>query len=616
MNIPIFGSGNPFAKFFRFGRLTDSNVKEEHQREHNSQGVSQEQIDLSYLNYYNNMGTEPGGAGLSSVSIQFDQYFIVKAQRIAKYREMSYYPDVNDGLDMICDEAMVEDRTGEYLTLDIKEEVPEHIEEQIRDNWNYLIHQVFNLKDTGWELFRRWLVDGELYLELILNDDGDAIIDFKILPPYTMSPIFDYSSDICGYVQTPNYMFGVMGSGAMDAQSSQGNAETGYNDSTYGDSGDDGIPEVRFDKDQVVYSNYGYTGRNKLDVRGFLDPSIRIYNQLKYLEDAVVVYRIVRAPERRIWNVGVGKMPKGRAEQYIRGLIQRYRKNVYYDPSTGAMDSSRNFQAMTEDFWFAKDENGYGTEVTTLAGGQNLGEMDDVYYFERKLHQTMKIPKNRWGASGGDDASDIYTTGKSGEITREEIAFSRVVGRMQNRFGVIFMDAFLTLLRLQDFDEQYIDASIYKVMFTQSNLWKQYKEIEILEARFGILGAIETYIYKPGENDNAPFSMEFVLKNWFLMNDEEYEKNAEYLEKEKEAARLSGQDVGFDAAQQGGEAGGFGAEGGMGGEAGGEFGGEAGGGFGAEGGGMAGGGAEAGAEGGGEFGAEPAGETGEFDAEA
>lgn len=609
MNIPIFGGSNPFAKYFRFGRLTDDNVSDSIEKSQNSQGYSQEQIDFGHASYYNYGmagGGDDMGYGHSSISVQFDQYFREKAYRIFKYREMSYYPDINDGLDMICDEAMVEDSNGDYVTLQLKEEVPEHIEDQLRDYWDYLVNDVFSLNDTGWELFRRWLIDSELYLELILDDEGDTIIDFKVLPPQTMTPVYE-DAEIIGYVQTPYYTYGATDAGAMDKMDrSFEQTTTGYQQTTDDGQNPQDDQEIRFDKDQVVYINYGLTGRNKLDVRGFLESNIRIYNQLKYLEDAVVVYRIVRAPERRIWNVGVGRMPKGKAEQYIRGLIQRYRKNIYYDPSTGAMDSSRNFQAMTEDFWFAKDENGEGTSVDTLAGGQNLGEMDDVYYFERKLHQNMKIPRNRWGASGGDDASDVYTSGKSGEITREEIKFSRFVNRLQKRFSSFVMESFLTLLRLQGFEDRYIDENIYRVQFTQSNLWKQYKELELLEARFGILGAIETYIYKPEENETGPFSMEFVLKNWFLMTDEEYEENDELLQKEKEAARLSRQDVGFDSEEGGEET--FGGEEGGDEEGGFGFGGDTGGdetgGFGAE---------EGGGDEGGDFGV-AGGETGEFDA--
>ncbi len=599
MNIPIFGKENPFAKFFRFGRLNDEHTQEDVESFENSRGYSQEEIEFGrypYTEYDNN-----GYYGMASINIQFEQYFRQKYERIFKYREMSYYPDISDAIDIICDEAMCEDTDGRIMTLNIKEELPEYIEEQLRDYWDYLINEVFVVNDTSWDMFRRWMIDGEIYLELILNDEGDTIIDFKMLPTQTMTPVY-INSQISGYVQnTQLYYAGAVGVGAVSTNDGSQNQQYTANDSIDpGNVHSNDMPdEIKFDKDQIVYVPYQKTGRNPLDVTGFLEASIRVYNQLKYLEDAVVVYRIVRAPERRIWNIAVGRMPKGKAEQYIRGIVQRYRKKIHYDSSTGAMDSSQNFQAMTEDFWFARDENGEGTSVETLAGGQNLGEMADVYFFERKLHQTLKLPSSRWGTSG-DEASSSYTTGKSGEIAREEIKFSRFVERLQKKFTKLFMDSFLTLLRLQGFDDTYIDESLYHIKYTQSNLWRQYKELELLESRFGILGAIETYIYKPQENENAPFSMEFVLKNWFLMSEEEYEENDKLVTREKEAAKMAGLDAGFD--NEGGEGGDeFGAEGGD------EFGAEGGGDeFGAEGG-----------EGGGEeFGAETGGEEASFDSEA
>jgi len=599
VNIPIFGKENPFAKFFRFGRLNDEHTQEDVESFENSRGYSQEEIEFGrypYTEYDNN-----GYYGMASINIQFEQYFRQKYERIFKYREMSYYPDISDAIDIICDEAMCEDTDGRIMTLNIKEELPEYIEEQLRDYWDYLINEVFVVNDTSWDMFRRWMIDGEIYLELILNDEGDTIIDFKMLPTQTMTPVY-INSQISGYVQnTQLYYAGAVGVGAVSTNDGSQNQQYTANDSIDpGNVHSNDMPdEIKFDKDQIVYVPYQKTGRNPLDVTGFLEASIRVYNQLKYLEDAVVVYRIVRAPERRIWNIAVGRMPKGKAEQYIRGIVQRYRKKIHYDSSTGAMDSSQNFQAMTEDFWFARDENGEGTSVETLAGGQNLGEMADVYFFERKLHQTLKLPSSRWGASG-DEASSSYTTGKSGEIAREEIKFSRFVERLQKKFTKLFMDSFLTLLRLQGFDDTYIDESLYHIKYTQSNLWRQYKELELLESRFGILGAIETYIYKPQENENAPFSMEFVLKNWFLMSEEEYEENDKLVTREKEAAKMAGLDAGFD--NEGGEGGDeFGAEGGD------EFGAEGGGDeFGAEGG-----------EGGGEeFGAETGGEEASFDSEA
>lgn len=509
--------GNRFGRFFSKNR--EDLDKQEFEEMKNSQGLSQEQIDAGQSKYnnanydsYYNMGNYH--AGMTSINIQFEQYFTSKLNRIGKYREMSFYPEVSDALDIISDDAVVESMDGNIVELKIKEEFPEHIDEEIHKHWDHLVNDVFAFNEVGWDFFRKWLVDGELYVELVMNTEGDDIIGIKVLPAHTMSPIYE-NGKIVGYVQT---------------------TKTSDASAPYQQNADRGEENIIFDKDQVVYVNYGCTGRNRYDIRGFLEPSVRIYNQLKNLEDAVVIYRIVRAPERRIWNVAVGRMPKTKAEEYIRGMMQRYRKRIKYDSDTGAMDSAQNVQAMTEDFWFSKNAEGEGTTVDTLAGGQNIGEMDDVFYFQKKLYKTLKLPKSRWG---GVDDSNIYSTGKSGEITQEEIKFARFIERLQQRFKYVLFDAFLTLLRIKGIDDRYINYGLYNISFTDSNLFKQYKELELLESRFALLGSIESYIYKPGENDNGYFAREFVLRKWFMMTDDEYTENEKLLAAEKASAEAN-----------------------------------------------------------------------------
>ena len=519
MGIGEYFDFNKYAKFFRVGRMSED-LK---QRETliNSQGFSQEQLDMGMTgdptradNIYN---------GMTTINVQFDQYFNNKAQRIATYREMSRFPEISDALDIICDDAMCESSKGQMVELDIKEELPSHIEDEIRKQWDYLLTDVFNFNNLAWDLFRRWIVEGELYAELILNNEGNDIYGFKILPAHTMVPVYADTA-VEGYVQSLKPI-------VLDGSQNYGVPAT-----------DD--ENVYFDKDQVVYINYGEFGRNKYDVIGFLEASVRTYNQLKNLEDAVVIYRIVRAPERRIWNIGTGRMPKVKADEFVQGVMQRYRKRVKYDSSTGAMDTSQNIFAMVEDFWFSKSDDNDGTTVQQLESGQNLGEMQDVEYFLKKLYKTLKLPSSRWGDV---DGTQMYSTGKSGEITREEIKFSRFVERLQKKFKPLLMESFITLLRIRnDVDDIYVDESLYNVLFTETNIFKEYKELELLEARFALLGAIEAYIYKPEENENGYFSKEFVLRNWFMMSDEEYDENMEMLENEKNAAAQARQAAGFE----------------------------------------------------------------------
>jgi len=546
MNIASLFGFNKFAKFFVGARK-----EEEHQEKEemdNSVGISQEEIDAARTMSTANSNSYQYTGGLTYIGIQFEQYFSNKAARIVKYREMSFFPEIADSIYAICDEAIVDNPVdGDIVKLDINVEMPEHIEEEVRKIWEYLSNDVFSFNERAWDLFKKWLVEAELYVELILNDEGDNIIGIKILPAYTMMPIYE-ENKIRGYVQSKT-------PAAANTPTREAGEQQQHN--------------TVFDKDQVSYINYGLYGHNFYDVRGFLESSIRTYNQLRNLEDSLVIYRLVRAPERKIWNIAVGRMPKGKAEEYIRGMIQRYKKRIVYDSETGAMNSAQNIQALTEDFWFAKNDRGEGTSVETIGGTMNLGEIEDVNYFLKKLYKGLKLPKSRWE----DPASSMYSAGKSGEIQREEIKFARFVERLQRRFKYVILEPFLTLLRLRGIDERYIGDGIYNLSFNKANLFKEYKELELNEAKFGLLGSIDSYVYKPGENDSGFFSREFVMRKYFQLSDEEWNENIEMVNAERAQAQSEGETGG-----EGEAGGGFGEEefGGFGGGeigGGGEFGG-------------------------------------------
>ena len=507
---------NRFADYFKKSRKDIEDIQS--QIKDNSVGLSQEEIMFG-----NSRNIDAFGAsgGMSQIPVEFEQYFYNKASRIAKYREMSRFPEISDALDNICDDAILEDDKGYMIQLALKREIPEHIEEDLRKQWKYIVYDVFNFNQLAWDLFRRWLVDGEIYIELILDEDGEAIIGFKCLPPHTMVPLYD-GDKVSGYIQTISHQ----------------NANTSsFMDYSYTGQNQDDIQEIEFDKDQIVHVTFGDTGGTKLDTIGFLESTIRTYNQLKNLEDASVIYRLVRAPERRIWNVQVGRMTKAKAEEYIKKLMQSYRKQITYDSSDGSMNSFENIQAMTHDFWFAKNDDDKGTTVETLPGGANLGEMEDVNYFLKKLYTTLKLPSSRWKNTSSEAGSSQYSVGKSGEVTQEEIRFSRFIERLQNKFQYVIIDAYLVQLRLSGIDERYVDSSLFDIKFTKSNLFKEYKELELLTDKFSLLGSIDSYIYKPEENENGYFDPDFVLLNWFNMSKEEYDLNKKLLDARKSAAQ-------------------------------------------------------------------------------
>jgi len=551
---------NPFSKFFRHSRQEEE--KKDEQESENSQGVSQEQIDLhNFINY--DYLSNPGNA-ITFVGIQFEQYFGSKRGRIQKYRQMARYPIVNDALNQICDDAIVDNPEGDVISLEITDEIPEHIEDEIRKIWKYLIINVFKINERGWDLFRKWLIECEIYLELILNDTGDDIIGIKILPAHTMMPVYK-ENKIDAYMQVNT------GSSETLAANNATQGNVAYANPQVNS---EETKSIIFDKDQIAYANYGDYGENFLDVRGFLESAIRPFNQLNNMEDATVVSKLVRAPQRRVWNIYTGRMPKGKADEFVKQLSNRYKKKLIYDAETGAMNSAQNIQSLTEDYWFTRDINGNGTSVDTIGGDNSFDDMSQVKYFQENLYKSLMLPRSRWE----DPSTSMYASGKSGEIQREEIKFSRFVERLQRRFKYIILDPFITLLRLRGIDERYVDQDIFNVQFTKSNLFKEYKELELMESRLSILGAAGEFIYNTTENPNGYFAPEFALKRMFLMSDEEWIWNKELMDKIKPTDEEL-------AAQQaaGGGTGGFG------GDTGGGFGGDTGGGFGTAAGGVEGG---------------------------
>lgn len=515
-----FPNLNPFAAFFSRSR-GEAETHTERERGSNAQGVSQEDTAIQTVGSATVMGTilssQPGEASVTVTGIQFEQVFENKRQKVAKYREMSNYSIIEESTDNVCDDAIIEDKDGKIVTLDISNEIPENIRTVCQGYFDYFLNSVIKFSETGWDIFRRWLIDSELYGEVILNDAGDNIIGIKLLPPYTMTPIYN-AGVIKGFVQVPEKNF-------------------------------QNKKQIDFDRDQVVYINYGKFGESIGDVRGYYEAAIKTYNQLKSMEDAVVVYRLVRSVERRAWNVYTGKMPKPQAEAYVKGLIQRFKKRMIYDPNTGQVNSAQNVIAMTEDYWFSTNAEGQGTKVETLAGGANLGELTDVKFFTEKLYKALKQPKSRWVTA--ESTPTAYD--KAGQITQEEIHFSRFVERLLNKFKYFILDPYITLLRLRGVDEQYLKHSNFNLRFTQTNLFKEYKEMEVLDARLSILNQFSPFMYS-SENPTGYFAPEFVMKKYFRLSDDDIAVNAVAIANAKkvEAAGKTAETAGGGEGEAGG----------------------------------------------------------------
>ena len=499
MNLNFF---NPFSKHFLDAtEEIQRSVEQEYIK--NSQGIADD-VDIFTQNMYNYGYTSmtDGGLEYNQTGILFDQVFADKYQRIQKYRSMTAYPLCNKAINIVCDECVVENANGKIASFGLEENFSTTLKtvemKQLELEFNYVMNTVFRAKDQMWDLFKKWLVDGELFLEIVLDSQGKNVIGIKALPPFFTFPVYTEGM-LTGFFETvPNTV-----SGNTDVR--------------------------QFPAQQVAYSSYGVFGRNKQDVRGYLETSIRTFNQLKSIEDALVVYRLTRAPEKRMWNIETGRMTPAKAEEYVRKLMTKYKKRLAYDPETGAISSSKNIQALTEDIWLPKSE-GQGSTVDTLQGGTTfIGQLEDVQIFRELLFDAMLIPKSRWN----NDSGATYTAGT--DIAREEYNFSKFTKRLQRRFRKVIVDVFIQHLRVRGYDKKYLDRSLYDIQMCTNNFFEEYKTFQLNEQRSTVLNNYAQYM-PSRENVNGPiepmFSKSYVMEHLMLMTDEERLKNKMLLDKE------------------------------------------------------------------------------------
>ncbi len=485
---------NPLSKFFK-SLIPKAQKDTEEDLLNNSTTTSEDQL-YSLLKYGQNAGK---ATGYVNNQISFDQVFRSKADKIKKFREMEDFPEINDALDIVSDEAIVKDVDGNIVNfhIDDEEEFPSNIIDQIKEESDYLIKNVFKVQKRGWQLFRRFLVEGEIYLEKIPNKEKDSIIGLKVMPAFKTIPIYD-SNIIKGFVH-----------------------ETIDPDKQY--TADD----IKLNSNQVAYVCWdGYINGDITDPKSYLWSSIRTYNQLKNLEDSLIVYRLSRALEKRVFNVEIGQMPPGKAREFINKLINQYKKNTGYDPVSGQINSQQNLMSFNEDFWFDQ-RDGKGSSVTTLQSGMNLGELRDIDYFAKKLYQTLKLPKSWWS----DDKSP-FGNGKNGEISREEIKFDMFVERIQARFSDLFIDVLITQLKLKGVDEEWLDPGKFHYKFTKANYFAEFQSFSLEETKLALLSNSSGLVYSP-MNAQGMLSSEYVLKKIYKMTDEEFIENQKLLQSEK-----------------------------------------------------------------------------------
>jgi hypothetical protein len=441
---------------------------------------------------------------------------------IRRYRDIAQQPECDSAIEDIVNEAIVSDERDQSVSVSLDRlDVSPQIKQKIREEFNEILHLLdFNAK--GHDIFRRWYVDGRMYYHKVIdsNNPRKGLKELRYIDPRKIKKVRENKKDI-------------------DKKTGIDVVKKVDDFYIYNDKGweqnvgtSDGI---KITSDSITYCPSGLVDMSKGTVLSHLNKAIKPVNQLRMIEDALVIYRISRAPERRIFYIDVGNLPKIKAESYLKDVMNRYRNKLVYDARTGEIRDDRNHMSMLEDFWLPRREGGRGTEITTLPGGSNLGEIDDITYFQKKLYRSLNVPVSRLAEESG------FQIGRSDNITRDELKFTKFVQRLRKKFSVMFADMLKTQLVLKGViavEEWDTFKEHIQFDFLQDGHFTELKNAEILRERLDMLGQIESYV-------GQYFSKEYVRKHVLRMSDEEIEEIENQIKDE------SGGDMGGDGADDG-----------------------------------------------------------------
>ena len=443
---------------------------------------------------------------------------------IKRYREMSLHPECDGAIEDVVNEALVSDLYDSPIEIELSNlNATDKLKKAIREEFKY-IKELLDFDKKAHEIFRNWYVDGRLYYHKVidLKAPQEGIKELRYIDPMKMRFVRQEKKKDKNIIgpNIPGRDEAKNGIAPEIEEYFMYTPKPAYPTNNLGGGG--GAKGTRIAKDAITYCTSGLVDRNKGNVLSYLHKAIKSLNQLRMIEDSLVIYRLSRAPERRIFYIDVGNLPKVKAEQYLRDVMMRYRNKLVYDANTGEVRDDRKFMSMMEDFWLPRREGGRGTEITTLPGGQNLGELSDIEYFQKKLYRSLGVPESRIAADGG------FNLGRSSEILRDELKFAKFVGRLRKRFAQLFSDMLKTQLILKNIvspeDWDRINDHI-QYDFLYDNQFAELKESEMLNERLGILATIEPYIGKY-------YSQEWVRKKVLRQTDGEIIEMDEQIEQE------------------------------------------------------------------------------------
>lgn len=466
------------------------------------------------------------GAGYYGTYVDLDGTFRNETQLITKYRELAIQPEMESAIDEIVNEAIVHEDSGQSVEINLDDvKVPNNVKRLIEQEFEYVL-KLLNFGNMGHEIFRRWYIDGRLFYHIVIDDTNPqaGIQEIKYIDPRRIRKIREIKKmrDPATGIeliqrQIEYYLYnerGMIGSGTNLG--------------------------AKIAVDSIVNINSGIMDPKQTMVLSYLHKAIKPFNNLRMVEDATVIYRLSRAPERRVFYIDVGNMPTVKAEQYVRDIMVKYRNKLVYDSNTGEIKDDRKHLSMLEDFWLPRREGSKGTEISTLEGARNLGELEDVKYFQTKLYKALGVPISRLEQNNG------FSLGRTTEITRDEIKFNKFVVRLRAKFSTLFDD----LLRVQLVLKNICTEEEWKEIkedvwydFKKDNNFDELKEAELLSMRMDVLAKIDPYVGKY-------YSVMWVRKNVLQQTDDDIEEINAQMQEEGQIAAAQQQQAMIDQQAQ------------------------------------------------------------------
>jgi len=462
--------------------------------------------------------TEEDGAGVITSGGHFGAYIDQdggnaknEVELIMKYRDVSSQPEADAAIEDIVNEAIVGDHNDVPVDIILdKVDTSDKIKKLLKAEFDHIL-ELLNFNSFGHDIFRKWYIDGRLPYHIIVDDNlKNGIKELRYIDPTKLRKVKEIEEE-----EDPK-----TGAKLIKKQTEffifQDNALGKYNQG------------LKIQPDAIAYATSGMLDSSRKRILSYLHKAIKPVNQLRMMEDSLVIYRISRAPERRIFYIDVGNLPKGKAEEYLKGIMNQYRNKLVYDAKTGDIKDDKKHMSMLEDFFLPRREGGRGTEITTLPGGENLGQIDDIIYFQKRLYKALNVPMNRL------EQEAQFSLGRSSEITRDEVKFKKFIDRLRKRFSDLFLQLLKTQLLLkgilteQDW-AQWKESIAFD--FIEDNYFSELKESEMYKERFEMLGSLDEFM-------GTFISKEWVQKNILRFNDDDIETMQQQIDDEEKAGEL------------------------------------------------------------------------------